>query len=364
MTCRRRDCVNVIRVASVPAGHPYITAVVDPALLTLLADPVPPGARRPEQWWPPQWLDPGYLRSHVDEIDVMHVHFGFEGVTHGALIDVTDILAAQRIPLVVTVHDLANPHLEDQAGYVDKLGTLVCRADAVTTLTQGAARQVTERWGVRPTVLPHPHLLPIEHVGARRAHRSRPVVAVHAKYLRANLDPWPVLDALVADRSLAQHVSLRLDLDDNALRSPRADAQLPDRLATYRADGVDVRIHPPFTDAELIDYLRHVDVMVLPYRFGTHSGWVEACYDSGVMPVVPDCGHFHEQQACPTFGFDRGRLDTAGLLDAVAQAVTTVTTQPGGDDVERRQRRARQRAEVRLATAALYRNLCDAATAA
>jgi len=206
--------------------------------------------------------------------------------------------------------------------------------------------------------------LPIEQVGARRVHRSRPVVAVHAKFLRANIDPWPVVDTLLGDRALAERVSLRVDLDQNALNSPRAGDELSDRLAAYRAGGADVRIHAPFTDDELVDYLRDVDVMVLPYRFGTHSGWVEACFDSGVIPVVPDCGQFHEQQACHTFGFGAGRFDEAGLLDAVDRAATAAVTLHAGDDLERRQARDRQRMHVRHVTATVYRDLCDAVSAA
>lgn len=350
--------MNLIRVASVPAAHPYIIATVDTTLLTLLPDPVPPGVSQAGQWWPPRWLDPQYLRARIAEIDVLHVHFGFESVDHDDLVAVADVLTAHRIPLVVTVHDLANPHLDDQVGHLAKLATLVHRADAVITLTEGAARQIRDRWGVTATVLPHPHVLPLETVGAPRAHRHAPVVALHAKFLRANIDPWPVMDTLLA----AQHVSLRLDLDENAMTSPRADAQLADRLAAYRERGVDVRIHPPFTDAELVDFLRDIDILVLPYRFGTHSGWVEACHDSGVIPVVPDCGHLHEQRPCATFGFATGRFDRVSLLGAVDDAAGQVSGQ--ADDLTRRRARASERDRVRRDTARLYRGLSGTARSA
>ena len=353
--------MNVIRVASVPAAHPYVSAIVDPTLIALLPDPIPLDATVPGQWWPPRWLDPDYLLSHIDDIDVLHVHFGFEGVEHDDLVAVADVLAAHRVPLVVTVHDLVNPHMDDQSHYVAKLGTLVRRADALTTLTAGAARRVADRWDAVPAVLPHPHLLPIDRVGVRRTPASRPRVAVHGKFLRANIDPWPVVDALVDSHLVPESISLRVDLDANALTSPRADERLPGRLADYRSCGVDVRIHPPFTDRELVDYLHEIDILVLPYRFGTHSGWIEACFDSGVLPVVPDCGLFHEQLACNTFGYGTDRFDEAGLLCAVDRAAAAVRALPGGDDLDRRRMRATQRREVRRATAQLYRRLLDTA---
>lgn len=351
--------MNVIRVASVPAAHPYVSAIVDPSVIALHPDPVPRGATEPGQWWPPRWLEPDHLLRHIDEIDVLHVHFGFEGVDHDDLVTVADVLARHRVPLVVTVHDLVNPHLDDQSGHVAKLETLVRRADALTTLTDGAARQIADRWGAVAAVLPHPHLLPIEHVGVRRRPPSRPRVAVHGKFLRANIDPWPVVDALADSSLVSETISLRVDLDANALTSPRADPRLADRLADYRSRGVDVRVHPAFTDRELIDYLREIDVMVLPYRFGTHSGWIEACFDSGVVPVVPDCGQFQEQHACTTFGYGPGRFDDAGLLAAVERAAGQVRALPSGDDLGRRHERATQRRQVRHATTRLYQQLLD-----
>ncbi|MEW5809512.1 MAG: glycosyltransferase [Actinomycetota bacterium] len=349
----------MIRVASVPAAHPYVTAIVDPTLLSLLPDPVPPGANQPGQWWPPRWLDAQYVLGRITEIDVLHVHFGFESIDHDDLVAVADLLANRGIPLVVTVHDLANPHLVDQAGHLAKLATLVHRADAVVTLTEGAAREISERWGVTAIVLPHPHLLPIESVGAQRAPTASPVVALHAKFLRANLDPWPVMDTIVANYSSVHDIWLRLDLDDNAMTSPRADVDLPGRLATYRQRGVDVRIHRPFADGELVDFLAEIDILVLPYRFGTHSGWVEACFDSGVLPVVPDCGHFHEQHPCATFDFSSGRFDEASLIGAIDDAARQVRGRRAGDDVGRRRARALERTRVRRDTERLYQRLCD-----
>ena len=49
---------------------------------------------------------------------------------------------------------------------------------------------------------------------------------------------------------------------------------------------------------------------VLPYRFGTHSGWLEACYDLGTAVVAPTCGFYAEQQPLPVLRPRRGRAST------------------------------------------------------
>ena len=43
--------------------------------------------------------------------------------------------------------------------------------------------------------------------------------------------------------------------------------------------------------------LQQLHVCVLPHRFGTHSGWLEACRDVGTAVVAPSCGFYAEQWA-------------------------------------------------------------------
>lgn len=280
----------------------------------------------------------------------MHVHFGFDSTPPTVLRDVSDILTARRKPLVVTVHDLHNPHFADQREHLARLDVLIPAADAVVTLTAGAARAIEERWGRRATVLPHPHVLPEAAIGAPRPDRSTPVVAVHAKSLRANIDPLPVLEALLAAGDPSWQ--LRLDVDEDVHRSPRAGL-LPAECLDELADrGVDVRMHPRFTDDELVRYLTEIDALVLPYRFGTHSGWVEACHDAGVAAIVPRCGYLHEQHGDPSFEY--GGDPAAELRQAVEAGLLAAQHVRGGDP-DRQRRRPAELRDVRREMTRLYR---------
>ena len=348
----------MIRVASVPAAHPYVEAMSDPERVTVLPDPIPPGATLPGQWWPPRFLDPGYLATRLDKIDLLHVHFGFDSTPPAVLRHVTALLADHQIPLVVTVHDLDNPHFADSTDHRDRLGVLIGAAAAVITLTAGAAREIERLWKRTATVLPHPHVLPVERIGAVREARIHPVVALHGKGLRANIDPWPVLDALVPESGAGWR--LRLDLDQEALTSARCDEVTDARLAAYAEAGVDVRVHSRFSDSELGEYLAEIDVLVLPYRSGTHSGWIEACYDAGVCAVVPDCGHFGDQHAFPVYGVGPAGVDVASLAHAVDAALRS---RPLTGEGLRRLRRD-QRIWVRHQTSVLYQRLLGDLSAA
>ena len=337
----------MLTVASVPSAHPYVSSVLDTSRVRALPDPVPVGATMPGQWWPPRLLEPDYLLRHVTSFNVMHVHFGFEGATVEVLKEVVGILKRHRVPLVLTVHDLHNPHVADPTLHLAQLDVLVPAATVVITLTHGAAAVIRGRWDEECVVLAHPHVLPIGAVGAARPWRQLPIVAVHGKGLRANIFPWPVVDALM-DGALP-NCRIRFDLDREALDSPGVSV----RLHEYRRSGLDVRVHSRFTDAELIEYLTDVDVAVLPYRFGTHSGWVEACYDAGTTVVTPDCGFFSEQHCSSQYGYGADGLDTASLLHAVAAGLASF----GGDrgvDLIRRKHRAQQRDWVRDCMVDLY----------
>jgi len=81
-----------------------------------------------------------------------------------------------------------------------------------------------------------------------------------------------------------------------------------------------VHVHPYFSNDELWDYLESIDVSVLPYRFGTHSGWLEACHDLGTAVVAPDCGFYAQQQDCHVYRHGNDGLDVPSLRRAVTGA--------------------------------------------
>jgi len=72
-------------------------------------------------------------------------------------------------------------------------------------------------------------------------------------------------------------------------------------------------VHPYFSDDELWQYLSDLSVSVLPYRFGTHSGWLEACFDLGTAVIAPSCGFYGEQRRCGVYTYDEDTFDADSL---------------------------------------------------
>ncbi|MGW5240718.1 glycosyltransferase family 1 protein [Monashia sp. NPDC004114] len=250
-------------------------------------------------------LEPGWVDAHAGEFDLMHIHFGFDAVTPESLADVVADLRRHRRPLIVTVHDLRNPHHRERGLHDAQLDVLVESADAVLTLTSGAAREIAERWGREARVVPHPHVVEEPRLSRPRRRHDGFVIGVHAKSLRAGMDPLPVIEEIV--RALPRLAGARLRVDAHTdVMTPGHQRHAPDlepRLRELeRAGLLDLRVHDYFSDEELWDYLESLDVSVLPYRFGTHSGWLEACHDLGTTVVAPDCGYYADQRPCLVYG--------------------------------------------------------------
>lgn len=352
-------------VASVPSDHVYIRHLgpEDGTGPVRLPDPTPPVARSAEQrWWPPVMLSPGWASTH--EYDVLHVHFGFDSRTPAELQDVVDAVHDLGRPLVFTVHDLRNPHHRTSELHDAQLDVLVGGADELVTLTAGAATEIHRRWGRTATVVPHPHVVDFRTMQVAADARSRRRsgqfrVGLHVKSVRAGMDPLavlPVLTEVVQELPGAVlQVNVHRELYDADGRSHD-----PEVAAAVRAAGesraVDLRVHDYLADDRaFFSYLNSLDVSVLPYRFGTHSGWLEACRDVGTTVVAPTCGHYAEQGPVLGYTMDEHRFDEDSLRDAVRTAYTDRPAY-GASVPERR----RQRAEIALAHEAVYRSATGA----
>lgn len=315
----------LIRVLSVPFGHVYVDHLSHPDVdgVVRLPDPEVPGRADAAQWWPPPSLEADWVREHADEFDVCHVHFGFDARTGEQLQDWLDALRSCGKPLVYTVHDLRNPHHADSAAHDAHLDVLVPSADALLTLTPGAAAVVRDRWGRDATVLPHPHIVDEPMLSRARPPHDGYVVGVHLKSLRASMDPMPVIDVLAKMGSALPDLQLRVDAHTDVM-TPGYDRHDPDvafRLRSLHDAGLlDLHVHDFFSDKELWTYFQGLDLSVLPYRFGTHSGWLEACYDLGTAVLASDCGFYAEQRPCLLYRLGPDGLDAASLEAAVRTA--------------------------------------------
>ena len=321
-----------LTVASVPSGHVYVRhlAPLDGSGAVRLTDPDPSRPDRPAgaKWWPPVMLDPEWARTA--ELDVFHLHFGFDACSPEQLHKLTRVLRGRGKPFVFTVHDLRNPHHDDRRLHDDQLDVLVPAADAVVTLTPGAAREIEARWGRTAEVVPHPHVVDLptmtRTLTLRPMWRHRPFrVGLHLKSLRANMDPMRILPTLVETVAGLDDAVLQVNCHRDILDADgaRRDQELSKWLrAEADADRLELAVHDYFSDDDLWAYLSSLDLSVLPYTFGTHSGWLEACRDLQTTVLAPSCGFYAEQGPILSYVNDEDDFDADSLRDAVVRAHT------------------------------------------
>lgn len=347
-----------IRVASVPAAHPYVQALggADDGI-TRLADPVIDPAQ-PGRWWPPAMLDAGWIRDNADAFDLMHVHFGMESLPEGRLEAALRELAAQRRPLVYTAHDLSNPQLTDQARHDADLDLLMQHATSLITLTDGAAEEIADRWNRDAAVIPHPEVVQVDD-GTPAGRSGGPyTVGVHLRDLRPSIDTVSAVQTLISGLIELRHTGVaaagRVFVNDE-VRDTDALAEVV-QLVSDRPDCELVgRARVP--DDELHREIADLDAAMLPYRHGTHSGWAELCWDLGVPVIGPEIGHMHEQHPDD---YESYILGDARSLSRAVRAVLTTGTRPGSPErrelmEQRATARRAARSEIGRAHAEVYR---------
>jgi hypothetical protein len=326
-------------VATFPATHPYVDAVL-PAGVTQVEPRTDGPSWAPDPWWVGEtWA------KAAERVDVVHVHFGFDHVTPDALTDWATATHAAGVRLVLTVHDLRNPHHRDATAHLAQLAVLVAAADVVLTLTPGAAAEIAHRFGREAVVVPHPAIFS----GPAAVEREPGLVGIHLKSYRTNLGD-DVVDGVLAAAAGARdgggrlEVSVHRDVDDDARTVALRNA------LTGQPD-VTLVIRDRLDDDALRAYLTRLAVSVQLHRWGTHSGWLEACHDVGTALVAPQVGYLTDQWAeVTTYPVQEGAgPDLDALRRAVAHALAAPRPTPAPADW-----RHRQLADVRAAHARAY----------
>jgi hypothetical protein len=307
-----------LRVATIPHSDPYVDAVLpqDVEHVGPSTDPSP-------------WLDPSYLTASHAQIDVLHVHGGYEHLSEADLECWTETVRRLGIPLVVTVHQLRDPDQATRARHDAHLAGLLATAEVVLTLTPGAADEIVERFGRTAIVVAHPSVAaPEPDLGAERGLVGIPVGPASA----AVPDPAALVRAA---QSGAVSGGGRLRV---LVASEKQSGLDPDIWQLAGRGDIELVVHPR---AEWPAQLQQLHVAVLPERFGTHSRDLEICRDVGTRVVAPSCGWFADQWSeVVSYGNDEERgLDAVSLTGAVAAALTGPMPRPA-DRVWRNEQRA------------------------
>ncbi|MCW2676883.1 MAG: uncharacterized protein JWR70_1923 [Modestobacter sp.] len=319
-----------LRVASVPFGGPYVDAVL-PAD-TLLVGPATT---------PSPWLDPDHLVAHALELDVLHVHAGYEDMPVRQIEAWTAAVRRSGVPLVVTVHRLRAGRDGSPALHRARLRALLATAEVVLTLTPGAADELADRFGRTAIVVAHPTLAaPTPGIG-----RETRLVGLHLGSLGAPAPAELVRGAMSG--ALSGGGRLRVDVH------PGVDlgTGFPELAALAEAGQLELQRSAPADPAAWVRHLQELHVSVLPDHADSHSSWIELCRDAGTRVVVPGGGYHAEQWSdVVVYGSDPA---TGPDATSLSSAVVAALTRPAPVRVDAAWR-AEQREAVRRVHAQVY----------
>jgi len=315
-----------ISVATLPGRGLYARHLSHPEGVDAVYRPTVglPGAASRGSVFTPTWL-----RAHLDDIDVVHVQGVHPRQDPRQIAESAAVVRRSGTPLVVTGYHLSDPSGGDRRLYDAQLDALVPAADAVVTLTDSAAAEMRDRWGVAPLVLPHPHAVDFVRMRQLRSTRGERLrVGLHLAALQVPLDPVLLVDALTRATREVDGVQLVVHAHESVL-DPGSSSYNADVLREVerllREAGGTLRLHRPFSDAQLWDHLFGLDVSVVPGLHGSHSVWPEACADLGTRPLLPAGVHAAGQQPCLTY---TPAADVDTLAGSLAAALTAARSEP------------------------------------
>jgi beta-1,4-mannosyltransferase len=261
--------------------------------------------------------DPDWITAHAREWDIAHLHLGLSDATPERVASAVAAHRRRGVPVVVTVHDLRLP--DASGGWTDVVELLreIDRAvAAVVTLTPRCAASLQVALDRPIRVIPHGPALPRptrERLRAqRRLHRGGGPMVLVAGGLDRQVG-W--VEAVEAASRTLSGAGLLVAVDPaHAATAELAVAGYPNATVTTTTGVADESLHRAVATAP---------ALVVPLRWGGHSGLVELAADVGTPVVATDVGFVADQvptahlAPCPD-----GQIDVDGLARAMDEVLT------------------------------------------
>ncbi|MEU3017320.1 hypothetical protein ABZ635_08020 [Nocardiopsis sp. NPDC007018] len=230
--------------------------------------------------------------------DVLHLHHvEFDDLSALRLVLSECARAGRRV--VFTAHDVT-PVFTSRRLYQHKLRTLVEWNVPFVCLTSGSAAELHAKLGpsVRTVIAPHGYVVSPDELPPLARETKRRFRYLMFGSLRENRDVSTVLhnwrfgrQQRETDLELLLRAPASVNLEHDGER--RLWGLISSMAVTEPRLKVDIAPFP--TDTEVAETAAGCDALILPYRWGTHSGQLELAFDLGLLPIVSTVGYLHEQ---------------------------------------------------------------------
>lgn len=282
-----------IRVAHAPARTPYARKLADEHVEIVNGRRASHGTEVVPRDMSLRWLLGHRPFSWFDVLHLHHVEFDDLPTMRAVLSECAR--AGKRV--VFTAHDI-DPVFGTRVEYHRKLRLLAERLVPFVCLTERSRAEVHRRLGpgVSTVVIPHGYVVAPNAALRLRAPGGREPRFLLFGSLRDNRDVATVLynwrygqhqqDTFLSVLLRAPgHVNLRQEQDRWALLAAMAGAE----------PRLHVEIAPFPSDSEVAEAAASCGGLLLPYRWGSHSGQLELAFDLGLVPVASAVGYLRDQ---------------------------------------------------------------------
>ena len=312
-------------ILSYPHSHPYVDRLHDVAGTFVHTEQHLPQLA---DFYDAQWLE-----GHSDDWDIVHFHFGWEQYSLNQLKKVLDAHKHSGKRIIVTIHDTRNPHSDDATSDKAYLHLLCTYADQIVTLTPSAQMTIRHTYEKAAILIPHgPLLLETKMIAARDARKNMDaeknnLVYVHVRSGRKNSD-WMRL--LLNAPRIGNETGYKLIFGIG--EHSRAFMSTIILNAFLRCH---ITVLPGLSDDQLNAFIIQFKAILMPYKWGSHSGLIELSKDLNIASVIYDTGFYRDQLPTVLIPYS---TDDSDQLDAVIKGMHEIPKKNVGPSVKGRLR--------------------------
>lgn len=284
---------QTIRVLSLPSYHPY-NKRFDNQMEIVFTNP-DCDFFADEKFCTPEYLDKHFPQNTYD---VVHFHFEYYFIPLEVLEKILQYFKDKGKPIVWTCHDRSSLLEEKADRKHEKM--LFENADAVITLTSGCSRWLHKQFGRHRggvEVIPHGYIAhpAVVESESKKIKKDRNLFTMHVGDFRKSKD---YVQSIRDFLSCSQLANVRLQIIFRPINI-YPDDEVRYQLETFSTLTNHPRIikicMPHIQDDILTRVFLASHAVILPYKWGTHSGQLELARDCGSHVVASDVGFYKEQ---------------------------------------------------------------------
>lgn len=299
-----------MRVLSLPSRHPYTSKLNVNGIVFVNPN---------DDLFSSGLCSPEYLNKNhpPSSYDIVHIHFSFDRLTLEKFENILKYFRSHRKPIVWTAHSRESQRIRNYGeGRYQQL--LFHYADRVISPTKRAVKWLEKRYGR------HHHAIVVIPLGfmadprdikrlQKKAKKDPLLFTMLIGEFRQNKE---FVQSIINFLQCSDLADYRLQLIFKPMSLYDDIGRISDEMSFFyllmQHPRIETLSRPEITNDELNSAFLRSHAIILPYRWGTHSGQIELAKDCGCHVVASNVGFYKEQwQDVCLYDVSENSLETA-----------------------------------------------------